>query len=63
MKLLNIGEIEVVLKGNQAFIYSEDKSDVLNMQNVENNPNAEEEIRLELEFRNRSSDDGISSLI
>lgn len=56
MKVFNItDEIEIHLQGNQAFIYSGDKSDVLNIVGIEKNPNAKEIVQRELVLANNAS--------
>ena len=55
MKLLNIGEMQVHLQNGQAFLYSGDSSDVLNIPGIEESDNPEELIKNELELKGRSS--------
>lgn len=53
MKILNLKGVEVQLLGNQAFLYTDDDSNVLNIEGIEFAENAEEIIIGELEQINR----------
>ena len=56
MKILTIGTIECQLINNQVYLYSQDSdSEVLNIQGIEENENAEEIIISEIEALNSSS--------
>lgn len=57
MKILEFGNIEAHLQGNQAFIYAGDASDVLYIDEVENKTAEEAEALIisELEYKNSTT--------
>lgn len=50
MKVIDVNGTEVHLQGNQAFLYKGQHSEVLNINGIENDANAEELILRELEL-------------
>lgn len=55
MKILHINELEIHLQGDQAFLYTEKESDVLNIENIEFTEEPERLILEELCLKNSSS--------
>ena len=55
MRFLQINDLEIHLQGNQAFLYSETESDVLNIENIEFSEEAEDLILEELRLKNKTS--------
>lgn len=56
MKVVKItDEVEAHLLNSQAFIYTDGKSDVLNIEGIEQNPNAKEIVQRELVLANNTS--------
>lgn len=55
MKILEINDLEIHLQGDQAFIYSETESEVLNIENIEHIDEPERLIIDELQLKSRSS--------
>ena len=55
MRILQLHDLEIHLQGDQAFIYSENESDVLNIESIEFSEEAERLIIEELRQKNRSS--------
>jgi hypothetical protein len=62
MIILNMGDMEVQLINDQAFIYDNGSSEVLNIQGIESNPNAQEVIEQELELLGRESFSNIKAM-
>jgi len=54
MKILQIKNIEAHLQGNQAFIYADDSSDILYIDNIEEKTTEEAEALIvgEIEYKN-----------
>ena len=55
MRIIELEGLEIHLVGSQAFIYSDDDSDVLNIDNVEFLEDPKEQILDELRLKNRHS--------
>ncbi len=55
MKMITLGEVEVQLIGDQAYLYLESGSEVLNIPNIEHEENCEEILLNEIELLNNSS--------
>ncbi len=55
MRVLEINDLEIHLQGDQAFIYSETESEVLNIENIEHMDEPERLIIDELQLKSRSS--------
>ncbi|WP_428739188.1 hypothetical protein [Sulfurimonas sp.] len=55
MRFLQINDLEIHLQGDQAFLYSESDSDVLNIENIEFSEEAENLILEELRLKNKTS--------
>lgn len=55
MRILEINDLEIHLQGDQAFIYSETESEVLNIENIEYIDDPERLIIDELQLKSRSS--------
>ncbi|MBN2816198.1 MAG: hypothetical protein JXQ67_05905 [Campylobacterales bacterium] len=55
MRVIQIESLEVHLIGNQAYVYSDSESDVLNIDNIEFMENPEESILDEIRFKNKKS--------
>ncbi|MDH4945067.1 hypothetical protein [Sulfurimonas sp. C5] len=55
MRILEINDLEIHLQGDQAFIYSDTESEVLNIENIEYIDDPERLIIDELQLKSRSS--------
>ena len=55
MRIIELEGLEIHLVGSQAFIYSDDDSDVLNIDNVEFLEDPQEQILDELRLKNKRS--------
>lgn len=55
MRVLQINDLEIHLQGDQAFIYSEQESEVLNIEDIEYIEEPERLIIDELQLKSRSS--------